>query len=76
MPVLAGGSAVKEAKEAYCSGRLCSSGSDASNPSSLSLVSSTTAGWRFGVRLEEASACPWADWLEDELDIPSEIVYP
>lgn len=29
---------------------------------------------RAAVRLEDASACPWADWLDDELDMPCE--YP
>ena len=38
----------------YCSGN-----------SSLRL-SRAGGGWR----LEDASACPWADWLDDELDMP------
>ena len=38
----------------YCSG------------SSSFRLSEAGGGWR----LEDASACPWADWLDDELDMP------
>jgi hypothetical protein len=52
----------------YCSGSVIPRPSSCSNASS-SLTSSATVGCLVA-RLEDASACPGADWRDDELDMP------
>jgi hypothetical protein len=55
----------------YRSGKSRSSGSSASNASSLLWSSSTAGCFPFDMRLDDASACPSGDCFDGDLDIPS-----